>query len=119
MVSLPNRRDEVFLEGAVLYFLLTDQTPSGEKPRAINPKISKPAEAICLKAMARDRGNRYAGATDLSADVNRLLDSEPVSAYRENAYEKVSRWISKNRFLVLLVLAYLLMRIFFIFSSRS
>jgi hypothetical protein len=32
--------------------------------------------------------------------------------------EKVSRWVSKNRFLVLLVLAYLLMRIFFIFTTR-
>jgi hypothetical protein len=54
----------------------------------------------------------------LSADIGRLLDAEPVSAYRENAFEKASRWVSKNRFLVLLVLAYLLMRIFFVFTSR-
>jgi hypothetical protein len=54
----------------------------------------------------------------LSADIGRLLDAEPVSAYRENAIERTSRWVSKNRFLVLLVLAYLLMRIFLIFTSR-
>jgi hypothetical protein len=54
----------------------------------------------------------------LSADIGLLLDGEPVSAYRENALEKAGRWIGKNRFLVLLVLAYLLMRIFLIFTAR-
>lgn len=114
-----DERSDIYSLGAVFYFLLTDQAPNDDKPRAVNQKVTKPAEAVCLKAMARDRSNRYASAAELSADVSRLLDAEPVSAYRENAYEKVSRWVSKNRFLVLLVLAYLLMRIFFIFTSRS
>ena len=114
-----DERSDIYSLGAVFYFLLTNEAPGVDRPRAVNANVSKPAEAICLKAMARDRQHRYASAADLSADIGRLLDAEPVSAYRENAYEKVSRWVGKNRFLVLLVLAYLLMRIFFIFTSRS
>ena len=101
-----DERADVYSLGAVLHFLLKGQ------------KVSKAAQAICSKAMAMEKDRRYSTASELSADIGRLLDAEPVTAYRENALEKVGRWVSKNRFLVLLVLAYLLMRIIFIFTSR-
>ncbi len=102
-----DERADVYSLGAVLAFLLRDQ-----------PKVSKAASAICSKAMASAPSDRYASASELSQDIGRLLDAEPVSAYRESAIEKAGRWLAKNRFLVLLVLAYLLMRIFLIFTAR-
>jgi serine/threonine protein kinase len=112
-----DQRSDVFSLGAILYFLLTSQPPDSVKPRELNPKVSKSAEAVCLKALAAAPGERYASAAELADDVIRLMNDEPVSAYRERWWEKVARWISKNRVLLLIVLAYLLMRIF-IFSAR-
>ena len=128
-----NERSDVYSLGAILYFLLTNQGPAPAnipdannqqpeprpRPRNLNAKVSKAAEAICLKALAPLSTDRYATAAELSNDIAHLVDGEPVSAYRENAFEKTARWLGKNRFLIFLILAYLLMRIFFILTSRS
>ncbi|MEP6820150.1 MAG: serine/threonine-protein kinase [bacterium] len=132
-------RSDVYSLGAILYFLLTNHTPraandrpirgsggdstrmaesTAPRPRELSPKIGKAVEAVCLKAMAPDRAERYASARELRDDDVNLIDDEPVTAYRENAFERVGRWLSRNRFLVFLVLAYLLMRIFFVLTAR-
>ena len=129
--ELLDQRSDVYALGAILYFLLSRRPPfesanatgarepRGDypaRPRQIDPKNPRAIEAICLKAMSERRDDRYASAQEVAGDIVRFLDGNPVSAYRENIIEKAGRWLNKNRFIVLLILAYLLMRIIVFFS---
>ena len=69
-------------------------------------------EVLPVKAMAKDPAWRYPGIGQLSSDIIRHLDGQTVSAYRETLLERVDRWVEKNRFLIFLIVAYLLMRVF-------
>jgi lipopolysaccharide biosynthesis regulator YciM/tRNA A-37 threonylcarbamoyl transferase component Bud32 len=107
---------DIFSLGAVLYNLLTNrlayagpgvleilgQVSQGEiiPPRQRQKDIPRPLEAICLKAMARQREDRYATALDLAADVEHWLADEPVEAYREPALVRAGRWLRQHRVLV-------------------
>jgi serine/threonine protein kinase len=127
--DLLDQRTDVYALGAILYFLLTRCVPfeaagSAEAtrerpphPRQINQKIPRSLEAVCLKAMSELRENRYAGAEEIARDVVAFLDGQPVSAYPENIFEKTGRWLGKNRFIVLLIVAYLIMRVLVFFLA--
>ncbi|HJQ39341.1 MAG TPA: serine/threonine-protein kinase [Thermoanaerobaculia bacterium] len=92
-------RSDVYALGAILKFLVGENTT-----RVLN--------AICAKAMAEDPAQRYDSARELGDDVLLFLDGQPVSAYRENVFERAGRWLTRHRALAAMVLAYLLMRAF-------
>jgi serine/threonine-protein kinase len=71
----------------------------------------KPLEAICEKACATQPEARYAEVSDLAQDVSRYLDGLRVLAYREGLGEKIGRFYQRNRFFILLIAAYLLVRV--------
>jgi serine/threonine-protein kinase len=112
-VNLIDQRTDVFALGALLHYILPDKpgAPRSESaPRALM--------AICGKAMTREMSARYSSVQQLAADLTRYLDDMPVSAYRENIVERTVRLVNRNRVAVVLVLAYLFMRMLFIFFSR-
>jgi serine/threonine-protein kinase len=104
-------RADVHALGAILHFLLTSQ---GERSRTV-PRwagaVPRPLQAICKKAMAPEPRDRYPSVTALSEDVSRFLAGARVLAHAENWLEKAQRFASKYRTPILLVLAYLLMRL--------
>jgi serine/threonine protein kinase len=90
----------------------TDVFALGAMLRAVLPSnLPRPLAAICAKASAIEKADRYATVRELANDIANWLDDRPVTAYRENIAERSGRWISRNRALVTIVLAYLVMRV--------
>jgi serine/threonine protein kinase len=128
------RPADVYALGAILYFLLTGRAPfegpaaerrargdaraEPEPPRRLDPKIAPALEAIVLRAMAVEPGDRYATAEDLSAEVARFLDGDRVLAHREGALERARRFFARYRTPVLIVLAYVVLRAVLILYGR-
>ena len=92
---------DVFGLGAILGALL----------RAPGATVPKPLRAIITRASEPVAANRYAGADALADDVRRWLDAEPVSAYREPAWERIARLYQRHQALVLLLATYLGVRV--------
>jgi serine/threonine protein kinase len=112
-INLIDQRTDVFALGSILNDLMQEKPGASRGERA-----SRPLRAICGKAMAHEMCTRYASVQDLAADVGKYLDGLPVSAYQENILERAGRLLDRNRVAVVLVLAYLLMRLLFILFSR-
>ncbi|TWT36991.1 Serine/threonine-protein kinase PknD [Posidoniimonas corsicana] len=103
---------DIYSLGATLYRLLTDHHPieasdladlrqraiRGDipKPTRHAPALSKPLEAVCMKALATEPADRYRTALRLAEDLEHHLADEPVSAYRESFSYVAARWVKRH-----------------------
>ena len=74
-------------------------------------RVPRPLAAIRDRALAGDPARRYQSVTALKDDIRRFLDGEPVAAHRENVLERATRFAATYQTPILLVLAYLVMRV--------
>ena len=104
---------DIYGLGAILFEILTGQSPhrgesltelldeivNKESPlvRQLAPSVPAALEAICAKAMSKQPELRYLKAGDLALDVQRYMNDEPVSAYREPPLERLSRWARRHK----------------------
>lgn len=104
---------DIYSLGATLYCLLTGTAPFTSRdldtvlknvksgtfppPIQVNSHVPKPVNAICMKAMALQPALRYGTARTLAEDIEHWLADEPVTAYEENRWERVSRWVRRNQ----------------------
>jgi eukaryotic-like serine/threonine-protein kinase len=105
--TLVDARADVYAIGAILRDL---SSPATVLPAA-GDDVARPLRAIIQRAMAPDPGSRYAEVGTLARDVAAFRAGERVSAYRENVFERTRRFAVRHRTPILLVLAYLVMRV--------
>ncbi len=78
----------------VRFHILNEPTPHA---RALDARIDPALDAICAKAMAKQRPDRYGKVCELADDIRCWLADEPVSAYHEPWSTRCGRWLRQHR----------------------
>jgi len=72
-------------------------------PREVAPNrdIPRDLQAICMKALKRNKYERYASASEFLTDLQHFRHDEEVSVYWYSGWEKLTRWRSRHAYLIL------------------
>jgi serine/threonine protein kinase len=104
-VERVDARADVFSLGVILEGMLPTPPP-------------KPLAAIARRAQAPEPAARYPSVDALARDLGRFRNGDPVDAYRESFFERVLRIYRRYEVPILLMVAYMVMRVILLLWLR-
>jgi sugar lactone lactonase YvrE len=80
-----------------LDFLRVVSTAKPVRPSALHPTIPRDLEIIMLKAIEKDKAQRYQSAEALAEDLEDYLEGRPIRARPATVSYRLNRWAWRNR----------------------
>jgi serine/threonine protein kinase/Tol biopolymer transport system component len=71
-------------------------------PEKLNKDLRGDLDAIALKTLAKDPGQRYSSAASFATDLRRYLDGKPVEALPSRASDRLRKVVRRNKAIVAL-----------------